>query len=298
VENWVEWIQQILVPGSGVYNKIWASLVVVLLFWLCRLLATYLVERRTEDVQALYRWRKASTYLAVILSALVIGWIWFEDLRSWSTFLGLVSAGLAIALREPLTNLAGWVFILWRHPFGMGDRVQIGDHAGDVVDVRLFQFTMLEIGNWVAADQSTGRVIHVPNGKVFSEALINYSKGFEYIWNEIPVRITFESDWQKAKDVLQEIADRHAAHLDSEAQERIRQTARRHMIVYSALTPAVYTRVEPFGVLLTVRYLCAPRQRRSSETAIWEDILRAFAARPEVEFAYPTQRFYDRRAER
>ena len=287
-----------LYPGQGVYDKIWASLVVVLVFWLCRLLAAHVVERRTEDVQVLYRWRKISTYLVVILSALAIGWIWFEDLRSWSTFLGLVSAGLAIALREPLTNLAGWAFILWRHPFGMGDRIQIGDHAGDVIDVRLFQFTLLEIGNWVAADQSTGRVIHVPNGKVFGEALINYGAGFEYIWNEIPVRITFESDWQRAKGLLQEIADRHAAHLDPKAQERVRQTARRHMIVYSALTPTVYTRIESFGVLLTLRYLCAPRRRRSSEAAIWEDILHAFAAESDVEFAYPTQRFYDRRAER
>ena len=84
--------------------------------------------------------------------------------------------------------------------------------------MRLFQFSLLEIGNWVAADQSTGRVIHVPNGKVFGEALINYSKGFQYIWNEIPVRITFESDWQKAKGLLQEIADRHAASLSPEEQ--------------------------------------------------------------------------------
>jgi small-conductance mechanosensitive channel len=285
-------------PGSGVFNRIWGSLLVVLVFWLCRLLATYVVERRAQDVQTLYRWRKTSTYLVVILSALAVGWIWFEDLRSWSTFLGLLSAGLAIALREPLTNLAGWAFIVWRHPFGMGDRIQIGDHAGDVVDVRVFQFTLLEIGNWVAADQSTGRLIHVPNGKVFGEALINYSKGFEYIWNEIPVRVTFESDWRKAKGLLQEIADRHAASLSPEAQERIRQAARRHMIVYSTLTPMVYTRVESYGVLLTLRYLCAPRQRRSSESAIWEDALRAFAAHPDVEFAYPTQRFYDRRAER
>ena len=205
-----------------------------------------------------------------------------------------IAAGLAIALKDPLTNLVGWIFILWRRPFVVGDRIQIGQHAGDVIDQRIFQFTLLEIGNWVAADQSTGRVIHNPNGKVFTEALANYTTGFEYIWNEIPVRVTFESQWENAKDILQEIADRHAAHLSQEAADRIRLAARRFMIMYSKLTPIVYTRVEEDGVLLTVRYMCDPRKRRSSEHAIWEDVLRAFAEQPDIEFAYPTQRFYHR----
>jgi small-conductance mechanosensitive channel len=211
--------------------------------------------------------------------------------------LGLVSAGLAIALQGPITNLAGWVFILWRRPFEVGDRVQIGEHIGDVIDVRIFQFTLLELGNWVVADQSTGRILHIPNGKVFSEALANYTKGFEYIWHEIPVVVTFESNWEKAKTILQEIADRHAAHLSEDAAERVRQAARRFMIMYAKLTPIVYTRVEASGVLLTVRYLSEPRRRRSSEHAIWEDILRAFAEHSDIEFAYPTQRFFHRSLE-
>jgi small-conductance mechanosensitive channel len=220
--------------------------------------------------------------------------MWLEGIQSIATFLGLLSAGLAVALRDPVVNLVGWGFILWRRPFEVGDRIQIGEHAGDVVDLRIFQFTLLEIGNWVAADQSTGRVIHVPNGRVFSDALANYSKGFEYIWNEVPVLVTFESDWEKAKAYLLEIANRHAAHLSQAAEERVRQAARRFMIMYSALTPTVYTRVEASGVLLTVRYLCDPRQRRSSEQAIWEDILRAFAEHPDIKFAYPTRRVYNR----
>jgi small-conductance mechanosensitive channel len=106
--------------------------------------------------------------------------------------------------------------------------------------------------------------------------------------------VTFESNWEKAKEILQEIADRQAAQLSQAAAERIRQAARRFMIMYSKLTPMVYTRVEENGVLLTIRYMCDPRRRRSSEHAIWEDILRAFAEQPDVEFAYPTQRFYQR----
>jgi small-conductance mechanosensitive channel len=264
---------------------------------LLSLLIRAVIYRRTDDPRVLYRWRKALTALFV-LGALAVGWTWFEEFRSWATALGLLSAGLAIALREPLTNLAGWVFVLWRRPFGIGDRIEVGAHAGDVVDIRLFQFTLLEIGNWVEADQSTGRVIHVPNGVVFGAPLANYHRGLGYIWNELVVRVTFESDWPRAKALLQEIADRHAAHLSEDAEERVRQAAHRYLILYAHLEPTVYTRLERDAVQLTVRYLCDPRQRRGSESAIWEDVLAAFAACPEIEFAYPTQRFYDRRAER
>ena len=104
--------------------------------------------------------------------------------------------------------------------------------------------------------------------------------------------MTFESNWEKAKEILQGIADRNAAQLSQSAADRIRQAARRFMIMYAKLTPTVYTSVEDSGVLLTIRYMCDPRKRRSSEQAIWEDILRAFAEQSDIEFAYPTQRFY------
>jgi small-conductance mechanosensitive channel len=287
----IQW-PDLLSFGEETQNKLLASAVIILLVWLTHVVIVRLINHRIEAVQLRYHWRKTVTYVAVTLAVLLVGRLWLPGIQSMITFLGILSAGLAIALQRPITDLAGWIFIVWRRPFQVGDRIQVGPHAGDVIDTRIFQFTLLEIGNWVAADQSTGRILHIPNGQVFSEVVANYSKGFEYIWQEIPVLITFESDWEKAKALLQDIANRHAAHLSEDAQERVRQAARRFMIMYSKLTPAVYTRVEASGVLLTLRYLCEPRQRRASEQAIWEDILRVFAAEPKIEFAYPTQRFY------
>jgi small-conductance mechanosensitive channel len=295
--RFLKWSHTIMQLNSDLQIRLFQSLGLVLILWLLRLITIYLVNRRIEDVRIRYQWRKTSTYVAVTLGVFLIGRIWLVGMQSLATYLGLVSAGLAVALKEPLVNLAGWAFILWRRPFEVGDRIQIGEHAGDVIDLRIFQFSLLEIGNWVAADQSTGRVVHIPNGKVFSDVLANYSKGFEFIWNEIPVLVTFESDWERAKALLQEIGNRHAAHLSQAAEERVRRAATRFMIVPSALTPLVYTQVEASGVLLTVRYLCEPRERRASAQAMWEDILRVFAEHADIDFAYPTQRFYGHRLE-
>jgi small-conductance mechanosensitive channel len=158
-------------------------------------------------------------------------------------------------------------------------------------------FTLMEIGNWVDADQSTGRVIHIPNGKIFTEMLANYSRGFQYLWHEIPVLVTFESNWQKAKEILLSIAQHRAEALSSTAERRVRQAAKKFMIFYTKLTPTVYTTVRDSGVLLTIRMLCEPRSRRGTEQSIWENILTEFAKHDDIDFAYPTQRFYNNLAE-
>ena len=156
--------------------------------------------KRTEDVYSRYRWRKTQDYITFVIGLFIISSIWIDEFKSLITFFGLLSAGIAIALKDPVTDLAGWLFILWRKPFDVGDRIQIGDHAGDVIDIRIFQFTIIEIGNWVDADQSTGRILHIPNSKIFMEVLANYSIGFNYIWHEIGVMVTFERRLEKSKE--------------------------------------------------------------------------------------------------
>src|SRR5213080_4099986 len=213
-----------------------------------------------------------------------------RGVQALATFLGLLSAGLAIALKDPVADLAGWAFIIWRGPFEVGDRIQIGPHAGDVIDLGLFQFTLNEIGAWVQADQSTGRIIHVPNGKIFTDPVANYNKGFKYIWNEVPVLVTFESDWRKAKQILGKIAVKHAEHLTAQAEQELLAASQQYLINYRKLTPIVYTKVVDSGVQLTLRYLIEPRKRRGTEHAIWEEILTEFAKCPDIDLAYHTVR--------
>ena len=289
----LETIQESSGLSPDVVKKIIASIGIILVLWFIRIVIVRIVWKQTEDVRIRYIWQKSLSYIIVFLSIIFISALWVKAFESVGTYLGLVSAGLAIALKDLVTNIAGWVFIIIRRPFTLGDRVQIGNSTGDVIDIRAFQFSLMEIGNWVDADQSTGRVIHIPNGKIFTETQANYSKGFQHIWNEIPVLLTFESNWEKAKAIMKKIVNKHAEHLSEEAKKRIKEASRKFMIFYTTLTPTVYTSVKDSGVLLTVRYLCEPRRRRGSEQVIWEDILREFAKNSDIDFAYPTQRFYN-----
>ena len=278
-------------------GKVIDTLFIVLAFVLVRFLLVRIINRRIDDVRSAYQWRKGVSYTCTLFALIAVVQTWFRGIEHLATVLGLASAGIAVALKDPIANLAGWFYIGFQKPFRVGDRIQVGKFAGDVIDLRLFQFSLMEIGNWVQSDQSTGRVIRVPNSLVFREPVANYSDGFDYIWDEIPVLVTFETDWQKAKDILVEIAEKYAAPLSESASRQIQQAARHFMIFYSKLTPIVYTSTRDNGVLLTMRYLCNPRSRRTSQHTIWEAILQAFHEHSDIDFAYPTTRYYDNTSE-
>jgi small-conductance mechanosensitive channel len=274
-------------------QRIIISVIIFIIVNLLRVFISRLLHKKYhEDIKKYYRLKKLVSKILITIGIISIGSVWFAFFDQILTFLGIVSAGIAIALRDAVTNFAGWAFIVWRKPFEVGERVQLGQTAGDVIDIRIFQFTVMEIGNWVDADQSTGRIVQIPNGKIFTEHLANYSKGFNYIWNEIPVTVTFESNWKKAKDILTDIIYQQAEHISEDAEEKIKQASRKFMIFYNKLTPIVYTHVIDFGVTLTIRYMCHPQRRRTTENNVWEDILAEFAKTPDITFAYPTQRFF------
>ena len=289
--------QSIPYINSPFMIKLLESVILIIIIWLIKVLIIKLINKNISEVKTQYHWRKLINSTIFIIIIIVVGRIWFRGAQSFVTYLGLLSAGVAIALKDVLANLAGWLYIISRRPFNVGDRVQIGEFAGDVIDQSFFEFTLLEIGNWVHADQSTGRLVHIPNGKIFSQDLANYDKGFKYLWNEIEIIVTFESDWQKAKKILLDITNNKGENISKRMENQIKRAAKKYMIYYKELTPIVYTSVVDHGVKLTIRHLCETRKRRGYTEAIWEDILLEFAKNKNIEFAYPTTRFYKNKDE-
>lgn len=287
----LEFIQSII--NNPYVQRILITIIIIVAIYFIRLIINRIIHKRlASDIKKYHKIRKLISYISFIVSLLAIGSVWLRFFNQVMTTIGLISAGVAFIFKEALTNLAGWFFIVWRKPFHIGDRIQISEVSGDVIDIRLFQISLMEIRNWVDADQSTGRIIHIPNSKVFTTEVANYGKGFKFIWNEIPVTVTFESNWRKAKKELMEIINKHAEELSKSAEEKLMEASRRYMIFYKKLTPIVYTKVIDIGITLTIRYLCNPRKRRTSESIIWEDILDLFDKSSDITFAYPTQRFF------
>lgn len=236
--------------------------------------------------------RRTNQIILGIICLLSIFKIWIASSSDLSTYLGLVSAGIAIALQDVIVSIVGWLYIMSVKPFQIGDRIQLGDHRGDVTDLRLFQFSILETGNWVDADQSTGRILHFPNSFVFKNPVANYHSGFDYIFTEIPVMVTFESDWKKASNLLETILLKDIGNENREASKQIRKASRSMKINFVHTEPKVITKVADSGIVMTLRFLCKIKERRFIEQKVWVSILNAFSKEDSIDFAYPTQRFY------
>lgn len=274
-------------------DRLLSTIVLIAVLLGIRFLASRAVRARVNDATVQYRWVRGVNYALVAIGFLLIGRLWSSGIGQLGTFLGLLSAGLALALREPITNIAGFLLLLWRRPFRVGDRIEINGIAGDVVDQRLFQFSLLEIRGRFSADQPTGRIVHIPNATIFNTPQFNSSDGFPYLWTELPVVVTFESNWEKAKESFKEIATRHASQAGD-----LKQSMRvRYAIGPIDSEAGVFTSVNDDGVVLTIRALTPVRGARRVSQAIWEDVLRQVAQWDDVDFAYPTTRIYNNRRE-
>jgi len=293
IQEWAYWITEHMGISDERLKDFFGILIAFVVIYTLRFVVLRIAFHYKKGVRERYRWRKTTLHIATFLFIAVSGALLIEAFSELVTFFSFVAGALVLALRYPILGIAGWVFIMGKRPFEVGDRIQIGEHRGDVIDQRLFMFSLMEIGNWVGDEQSTGRVIHIPNGMIFQNPIANYSRGFEYIWNELHVLITFESDWRKAKGILTKIAERHSENLSSAAEKKLKRAAKKYMIFYQKLTPIVYTSVKDSGVMLSIRHLCEPRSRRGVTQEFWEDILTAFEKEKNINFAYPTQRFYN-----
>lgn len=271
--------------GKIIWSVLWILLVVILINVLNRI-----YYRAIKDNKTYHSVKKTSTYTLATLLLVILLFLWMDSSDNLATYAGLLSAGIAISLKELFSNIAGWLFILSRKPFKIGDRILISDQKGDVIDIRIFQFSLMEVSSNEMGEQSTGRIVDVPNYYILVHPLLNYTKGFEYIWNEVQILLTFESDWRLAKSILNQMIHSKNFENIADVDSQIKNAAKRYSIHYSNLTPIVYTNVKESGVELTIRYLCAPKKKRHTVNAIWEEVLTMVEDHEAIGLAYPTRR--------
>ncbi len=266
--------------------RLGGTLLILLVAYVLTRLGQRLVPRYVDEPARRYRASKLIGRLAALATVLVVVALWSAGLNDFVTLLTVIGAGLVIAMREVLLSFWGWVNLVLRAPYRQGERVEVGGVRGDVIDIRLLHSTFMEIGGWVDADQSTGRLVHVPNSWVYLYPVYNYTRGFKFIWNEISVTVTFRSDWQAAREIMLSLAQVSADIVEKQAKDEIRRMSREYLVHFSILTPFVYARLSENGVRLTLRYLCEARKRRGTEHALTISILDAFKEHGGIEPAY------------
>ncbi|NNF03470.1 MAG: mechanosensitive ion channel family protein [Rhodothermales bacterium] len=278
---------QELLQNPIAFNAVLSAAVVLgilLIVWIARRLAI----RYLDSPERVFRATRSTRRVGLLLAVISLALIWSPGYGDLFQLLTIIGAGMAIALREVLLAVAGWMRVTLLREYQHGDRIEVNGVRGDVVDVRVMRTTLMEIGGWVDNDQSTGRLVHIPNNWMLEYPVYNYTGTFKFIWNELPIIVTFRSDWRAAREIMLKYANESAEIVEQQARSEIRAMSREYLIHYSILTPFVYVRIQPNGVELTLRYLCEAQKRRGSEHALNLLILDDIREHPNIEFAYNT----------
>lgn len=230
-----------------------------------------------NDKKKFFRNRKIRIILTVI-SFIIVFLIWGEKISGLITIISFISAGLAIAIREIIFNFFAGLYININRPFEIEDRIEIDDVMGDVISKHALGFEILEIGKRVYGEQSTGRIIHIPNSYIFTKTLKNYTKVFKYIWDEIKVDIPLESDIRKTEETLYEILydNQVLSDIPKKMEDAVDEAILEYRIYYNNLDPIIYIKLERTHIELYLRYLVHPKKARNVQNEINMKILEKF----------------------
>ena len=275
---------------SDLLKKILASLVIIFaMLILDRVLKRWTI-RFSKGAEWRYQVGKTTGYVSLLLTIFLIATIWIDQLGEFGTLIGILGAGFALVLKEPITTFVGWIYLTSNSLYHLGDRIQIGKLKGDVVDVGPMRTTLIEVENWVDGEQNTGRIVHFPNNLLFTEELYNYTRASGFIWVDVSITVTFESNWQKALTIMTDIISEDGNRYAKEAEAEYVEDQTKYLIKHGKLTPITYLRIAGYGVKLSSRFLCPVRKRRNVESDFQRKILEAFDKEKDIDLAYETFR--------
>lgn len=264
------------------------TIVTLVLAWIIHAAGLSLINRRERDPREQYGRRQTLSTAVLTLSVVIIGILWARLLQHTGTFLGILGAGLAIALREPLLSIAGRIAIFAGHIFTVGDRIEINNMSGDVIDVGFLYTRMMEIGNWIHGDQYTGRIVQFANAQIFGTAVFNYTRSFAYIWDEVKLPITYASNFQEATRIMLETGSKYTQDFLAGAQQSLERMKQYFLVSNFELKPQVYLGFDSNYVTLTMRYLVEPKKRRAARNFLFAHILEEIQRRDDISFGSTT----------
>lgn len=275
-----------------VYVDIILKLVFSLLALTCTMLVNrgmrHLLKARIKDAVHMHTLYMLARNTVLAGGGIVILLIWLGSGSNLTVAMGVFGAGIAFASQEVIGSFAGYVNIVTGNLFRIGDRVRIGNVEGDVLDISILRTMVMEIGEWVRADQYTGRIVSVANRVVFSEPVFNYTQHWRYLWDEIVIPITYTNDWRRAGEIMLEHRKTYAAPFQAQAQAELQALSGRYPLHETAVEPTLFVTMTDNWVEMTLRFVLEARGRRKVRSQLHREILQHFESEPDITVASVT----------
>jgi small-conductance mechanosensitive channel len=260
---------------------------------LVRLLLTaglQLVALRTANDRWAFWTRQGLALAALVLSAVALLSIWFDDPARLASMLGLAAAGLAIAAQRAVTAFAGYLVVLRGRTFTVGDRIKLGGVHGDVIALGFLQTRILEMGQppdvnaqdepgmWVQARQFSGRIVTVTNDKLFDEPVYNFTREFPFIWEELHMPVPYRADRGRAEHILLRAAVEATTPWRAESEAARARVHDRYHVQLESHEPRVFYRITDNWLELTVRFVVPEHGVREIKDRLSRRVLAEFDA--------------------
>ena len=198
----------------------------------------------------------------------------------WLGTIGGVAAGFAglllgWSLQAPVSGMAAWALITLKRPFRVGDRVLVPSLglSGDVMEIGVMYTRLNQVGGTIGSEEAIGRSILIPNAMLFTQVVINYTPQQEaaQFLDEVIVRITFDSDWDTAEEILLGAA----------------REATAEIIAKTGQQPYIRSDNYDYGIYMRLRYMTEAMDRPRITHEITKRIFQAFQRNPKVDLAIP-----------
>ncbi len=237
------------------------------------------------DIYALFQ---LISYLiwAAVLMAILFTVIGGEVVDAISV--GLPLAALIVVLQKPLLNLVGWGVLVARRLYKLGDRIEINNVRGYVTQITLMTTLVREFGAWMAGDTFTGRYVSIPNSYVLEGNVYNYTRDTEFIWDELTVSVTYESDHKVAEKYIRDAAEAVVGDLMRNNRSVVRGKYEfADLATYMVEEPTITLSLGTSSVEMHLIYFCPSYRRRYYRGEITKRILEMFSSDHRVAVAYP-----------
>ena len=265
IENINQWINEHPVSSSIIKYLIWAVLILLTIAFLRRLL-----RKNLPDSEIRYKSQKAVEFFGYVLLIIVTISFFTGNIKDFALAIGLLTAGITITLQELILSVAGSFYIFFVGVYKPGDRIEINNIKGDVIDIDSIYTTMMEIGEWVSSDNYSGRIVKLSNAFVFKGPVYNYSKDFPFVWDEFNLPIRYGSDVELAKTIVIKIASETLSEYVSKSISEWNQVVEKYYIENAQVDPSLAITMTDNWIEFNLRYIVDYKKRRSTKNLLNE----------------------------
>ncbi len=279
---------QIPADFSAIIHKLISSLVVLILTLVINRAIGRLLKTWVKDASQMHTLRMLFRNTVFFMASVFILLIWLGLGANFTVAMGILGAGIAFASQEIIGSFAGYLNIVTGNLFRIGDRVRIGNVVGDVLDISILRTTLMEIGEWVQADQYTGRVVTLANRVVFSDPVFNYTQHWHYLWDEITIPVTYDCNWRRAAEIMLEHGQEYSSRFQHQAQAKLRKMTERYPVHDTPVEPMLYIVMTDNWIEMTLRYIVDAGERRTVKGQLHLELLQHFESEADIKVASAT----------